>query len=128
MNLCLFALLGLTGCVANTVAVHDTVVVHDESGNSVSAPGGHSRAMIKKVAPDYPGNYRKAGITGTVVVRIWIDRSGAVAGADIISSPHQELSALAVAAIKQWVFEPDLTAPQEYLVMAIPIIFDVKKP
>jgi TonB family protein len=121
-HLCAIALFFLAGCAT------DNVVFKDESASSVSAPGGHSRAVLTKVAPSYPGYLRKAGITGTVIVRLWIDRNGAVAGADVLSSPHPELSALALAAIRQWVFAPDPTAPEKYLVMALPISFDVTKP
>ena len=68
---------------------------------------------------------RQKGVSGEVVVRIYISPDGNVAGMQIRSSPSDELSALAMAAVRQWVFEPKQDAST--MTIEVPIKFSVAK-
>jgi TonB family protein len=60
---------------------------------------------IRKVEPAYPMGARSAHITGSVVVEVRIDHSGAVVDAKAINGPV-ELQGAAVEAARQWLFQP----------------------
>lgn len=57
--------------------------------------------LVRKVAPVYPPLARQARIQGTVVLRIVIDKEGAVRDPQIVSG-HPMLSPAAIEAVKQW--------------------------
>jgi TonB family protein len=57
--------------------------------------------LVRKVAPVYPPLARQARIQGTVVLRIAIDKEGAVRDPQIVSG-HPMLSPAAIEAVKQW--------------------------
>jgi TonB family protein len=57
--------------------------------------------LVRKVAPVYPPLARQARIQGTVVLRIVIDKEGAVRDPRIVSG-HPMLSPAAIEAVKQW--------------------------
>jgi TonB family protein len=57
--------------------------------------------LVRKVTPVYPPLARQARIQGTVVLRIAIDKEGAVRDPQIVSG-HPMLSPAAIEAVKQW--------------------------
>jgi RNA polymerase sigma factor (sigma-70 family) len=59
-----------------------------------------------RVAPVYPMEMLRAGITGEAVVDFIVDANGNVANASVVKSTHRELEAPALEAIKQWKFDP----------------------
>lgn len=61
---------------------------------------------VTKVPPTYPEAARAAKIRGTVVVDVLIDPTGAVRDARILESPDPSLATAAIAAVRQWRFEP----------------------
>jgi len=69
------------------------------SGGSLQA------SAIRKVEPAYPMSARSAHITGSVVVEVRIDHSGAVVDAKAINGPR-ELQDAAVEAARRWRFRP----------------------
>ena len=77
-------------------------------------PGGGDFFVFDKaprpkriVQPEYPTLARTAGIEGIVVVKITVDERGRVIRASIIQSTAQGIfDASALAAVKQWIFEP----------------------
>jgi TonB family protein len=115
------AMIALAGCVTNNV------MVHDQSDGSVRYPDGRARKLLTMVPPEYPPALRKAGITGIVVVQLRIARDGSVVAARAVFSAHEELSALAVDAVKQWHFEPEPNDPKEFLIVQVPITFDLAR-
>jgi len=52
--------------------------------------------------PYYPKALRDAGIKGTVVVELEVDRNNAVLSPRVVSSPHPELNLLAIEAVLSW--------------------------
>lgn len=82
--------------------------------------------LIKRVAPVYPDLARRAGIEGTVVVRVLIDEKGNVAKA-VIHKSIPMLDEAALAAAKQFKFIPGRQRDKNVKVwMAIPFVFRLK--
>lgn len=81
------------------------------SGNSERAGtgaemGGNLKAPRKlvNVSPRYAEHLSAAKVNGVVVLNAIIDREGDVRDASVVSSPHPELDAAAVEAVRQWQF------------------------
>ncbi len=83
-------------------------------GNRYTGTGGSSAPskrveqspkLIKKVNPQYPGLARKAHIQGRVVIEAATDIWGKVVETRVISG-HRLLSDAAIAAVRQWIYEP----------------------
>jgi len=74
-------------------------------------------AMLKKVAPKYPGLARAAHIQGTVILHATITKEGKIANLVVVSSPHKILSKSALKAVQQWTYRP-------YLLNGEPIAVD----
>ncbi len=89
----------LAGSGATRHCPGDAVVY--EKGGGVSAP-----VVVEKVAPTYPEDARKEGVTGDVVVDIVVDSTGEVGPADVVEEPDPRLGSAAVDAVRQWRFEP----------------------
>lgn len=97
---CLTALLlGLAGC--ETVATTDPAVV--DISQLAKKPEARSR-----VAPIYPIEMRKQGISGQVVVEFIVDTQGNVANAFVVSSTNKAFESSALASILQWKFYPGI--------------------
>jgi protein TonB len=62
--------------------------------------------LVKRVEPAYPADVRKQRIEGKVVTECIIDSDGSISDIQVRSSPSQTLSDLAVAAIRQWQYNP----------------------
>jgi len=58
------------------------------------------------VAPHYPEAARRDGLTGTVMVRVVVGTDGSVAEAGVVRSDDDALSQAALAAARQFRFEP----------------------
>jgi TonB family protein len=63
--------------------------------------------LTNKVAPVYPPLARQARIQGTVILKVLINRSGDVYDVQLVSG-HPMLAPAAVAAVKQWKYQPYL--------------------
>jgi TonB family protein len=66
-----------------------------------------AKRPIRIVKPVYPDEARKAGIEGSVVLDIVVDEHGSVSSVESAKGP-KELVPAAVAAVKQWRWEPFL--------------------
>lgn len=66
-------------------------------------PGGTVKtpAVITRVNPTYPD-----GTDGLVLLEVVIDEQGKVADAKVLDAPSSALADAAVAAVRQWTFEP----------------------
>jgi TonB family protein len=60
--------------------------------------------VLKQVQPEFPKNLW--GKPGAVAVMAVVGIDGKVGDTKVVSSPHPELNALAVNAVKQWQFDP----------------------
>lgn len=63
---------------------------------------------IKQAKPVYPDIARKAGLQGTVIVKLWIDKEGKVRKAQILKSDSDVFNQPAIDAAMQFVFTPAL--------------------
>ncbi len=84
--------------------------------------------LIENAAPEYPDALRLAGISGQVIVQFGVDATGAVENVTVFKSDHQELSALAVDAVKKWKFKPATSDGQPIAtrVLRIPVNFNLE--
>ena len=61
---------------------------------------------VKQVQPEYPEIARRAGVEGTVWVKILVDKEGKAKKAVVMKSDAEIFNEPAVNAAKQWVFTP----------------------
>jgi protein TonB len=62
--------------------------------------------VVKQVQPKYPELARRAGMEGTVFVRVWVDKEGKVRKVEIQKSDAEIFNQPAVEAAEQMVFTP----------------------
>ena len=67
--------------------------------------GNVHRAVVTRVAPNYPELARRMHVGGTVVLMVTVQPDGSVAKAKV-ESGHPLLAAAAEEAVKRWRFEP----------------------
>jgi len=78
----------------------------------------------QRVSPEYPEALQRAGIGGTVEVEFVVDPAGNVIAAYVVRPGQAALDAAAVAAVRQWTFQPGLRGGQPVNVrMRVPIEF-----
>ena len=63
-------------------------------------------APVKNPSPIYPEIARRAGVEGTVWVKIWVDKEGKAKKAQILKSDAELFNQAAIDAAMQWVFTP----------------------
>ena len=78
--------------------------------HKVDEPGIKSPKLIKKIAPVYPEEARKAGVTGDVIVSALIGEDGAVQHVEVLRPLEKGCTEAAVEAVKQWLYEPARSA------------------
>ena len=78
------------------------------TGQDGTPIGGNIRPPIKifDVRPYYPASALSAGANGTVVLEARIGNDGNVEDVKVVSTPHADLAASAMDAVRQWQFEP----------------------
>ena len=76
--------------------------------------------VTRRVNPHYPEEARRAGIQGPVELEVLIDTSGKVKKVTVTKGLSHGLTEAAVAAVRQWVFEP-VTVDAA----AVPAVIDV---
>ena len=83
---------------------------------------------IKQVAPEYPEIARRAGVEGTVWVKILVDKEGKSKKAVIQKSDAEIFNEPAIAAALQWVFTPAIMNNGPVAVWAsVPFHFKLNK-
>lgn len=82
--------------------------------------------VVRMPQPQYPDSLRLAGISGRVMISFVVDTTGRVVSPEIVSSPHPELSAVALQAAPEWEFRPALKngVPVNTRMM-VPVDFDL---
>ena len=70
--------------------------------------GSNGPKLVRQVPPAYPAAARQAGISGVVRLRVAINKDGRVRDITVVSGPSPELSAAAMEAVRQWVYQPTL--------------------
>lgn len=97
------------------VTLHETPQVLDihyreaKAGPGIKL-GGNVMAskLLKKVPPVYPASMKAQRIQGVVWLDVEVDAAGNVAAAEVVATPHNDLTASALAAVRQWVYQPTL--------------------
>lgn len=84
---------------------------------------------VKQVRPEYPDIARRAGIEGTVWLKILVDKEGRAKKAIVLKSDSEIFDEPAIKAALQWVFSPAMMNKGPVSVwVAIPFRFQLNKP
>ena len=84
-------------------------------------------APVTRVQPEYPELARKAGITGTVYIKLLIDKEGKVRDAILLRGVGAGLDEAALKAVKQWTYTPAIQNSQPVAVwVAQPVNFRLR--
>ncbi len=94
-----------TGTTAGTVPAPPEVKIEDEDP-PIFLPVELPPVPVKVVAPEYPDIAKRAGIEGTVWVRILVDKTGKAKKALIMKSDEDVFNQYAIDAALQFVFTP----------------------
>jgi protein TonB len=78
---------------------------------------------VRTVAPEYPSELRREGVSGLVMVKCTIDVQGNVTETTIEKSSNAAFEQPAVAAVKKWKFKP---AKQDGNPVAITVSIPIK--
>lgn len=78
---------------------------------------------VRTVAPEYPDELRRDGVSGLVMVKCSIDVQGNVADAEVEKSSNPAFEKPAMAAVKKWKFKP---AKQDGAPTAIKVSIPIK--
>jgi protein TonB len=62
--------------------------------------------IVRRVDPVYPELAIRSGLTGTVYVKIWVDKEGRPREVSVLKSDEEILNEAAIAAAKQFLFTP----------------------
>ncbi len=84
----------------------------------IISPGIAVGLLVSKVAPVYPIDAKKAGVSGTVVLTAVIGKDGLIQDLQVVSGPDL-LQQAALDAVKQWRYRP-------YLLNGEPVEVDTK--
>ena len=78
---------------------------------------------VRTVAPEYPADMRREGVTGLVMVTVLIDEQGNVAETKVEKASNEAFSSPAVNALKRWKFKP---AQKDGAIVPIHVTIPVK--
>lgn len=91
----------------------------EKAWNDVNPP-----RLIKSVQPVYPEAARQARTQGAVVLNLRTDKSGNISEVMVLKSPDESLSRAAIAAVKQWKYEPFIKDGQaKEVVFTVTVMF-----
>jgi protein TonB len=84
--------------------------------------------VVKRIEPKYPEIASRAGIEGTVHVKMWVDKEGKVRKVVVLKSDAELFNEPAIEAGMQWVFTPAMQHDGPVSVwVAVPFKFRLKK-
>lgn len=90
------------------------------------SPGFLPPIATRTVAPEYPYELRRAGVTDTVMVQCWVDDAGRVKDLRAPSSSHYQLNQSALTAVKRWTFQPAMREGMPVgTEVKVPVIFSL---
>lgn len=73
---------------------------------------------LNTVTPTFPEGASARGLRGTVEVKFYIDEKGVVRLPAVVSADYVELAEAALAAVRQWKFEPPTSHGEPVLIIA----------
>ncbi len=123
LYLIILSLMLITGC--NTGS--GDVKVIDRSGSGSVTRSGIELIPIKKVAPSYPADARKARLEGVVQVQFTVKPDGSVSDLIIVRSAHPVLDQLVLDAVAQWKFQPYTPRDGKLEKLQIPFTFSTAR-
>ena len=83
--------------------------VANQAADLMSAGGAETQPRaVFQPSPSYPAELAKRKVSGVVKMEIVVDANGRVTNPRVISSSHPAFQTAALAAIKQWRFEPGM--------------------
>jgi protein TonB len=115
------------GAGGGEVMVEKDIKIEDDGPPPDFVPFEKGPQIVKKTAPVYPEIARKAGLEGTVWVKIWVDKQGKSKKVVIQKSASEIFDQAAIDAAKQMVFTPAMmqNGPVDVWV-SIPFHFKLK--
>lgn len=87
-------------------AIIVTEIIEEEIPSDIFKPVEKFPVPVVSPAPTYPEIARRAGIEGTVWVRIWVTKEGKAKKAEMLKSDSDLLDQSALDAATHWVFTP----------------------
>ena len=94
-----------TGTGAGTQIQQD-IKIDDEGPPPDFVPYEKEPQIVRKIDPKYPEIALRAGLEGTVYIKIWVDKEGKPRKAVVVKSDAQIFEQAAVDAAMQYVFTP----------------------
>lgn len=88
------------------VDIQNDVKIDEDGPPPDFVPVEKQPAPVKQVQPTYPEIARRAGVEGTVWIKIWVDKEGKAKKAQVIKSDAELFNQVALDAAMQWVFTP----------------------
>jgi len=117
-----------TDPTGGNVAIQQDIRIEDEPDPGAFIPVEKQPVPVKQITPEYPEIARRAGVEGTVWVKVLVDKEGKAKKAIIMKSDAEIFNDAAIAAAKQWVFTPALMNNGPVAVWAaIPFRFKLNK-
>jgi protein TonB len=106
----------------------DIKIEEDEAPPPTFVPFEKEPIIVKRIDPIYPEMAKKAGIEGTVIAYLWIDKQGKVREVKIIKSASEIFNQPVIDAAKQWLFTPAMMMNGPVAVwLSVPFSFSLKK-
>jgi len=113
---------------SGNVSIQQDIKIEDDPDPGAFIPVEKQPVPVKEVKPDYPEIAQRAGVEGTVWVKILVDKEGKAKKAIIMKSDAEIFNDAAIAAARQWVFTPALMNNGPVAVWAaIPFRFKLNK-
>jgi protein TonB len=91
---------------SSTGGAKEEIKIEEEEPPADYVPYEKAPEPIKQVTPKYPDLATRAGLEGTVWVKIWVDKEGKARKAVVLKSDAEIFNQPAVDAAMQWVFTP----------------------
>jgi protein TonB len=116
-----------TGDGEGTVEIEQDIQIDDEDPPDF-VPVEQQPVPIKQVNPEYPEIARRAGVEGTVWVKILVDKEGKAKKAVLMKSDNEIFNDAAIKAALGWVFTPAMMNNGPVAVWAaVPFRFKLNK-
>jgi len=117
-----------TDPTTGNVAIQQDIRIEDEPDPGAFIPVEKQPVPVKQVIPEYPEIARRAGVEGTVWVKVLVDKEGRAKKAIILKSDAEIFNDAAISAAKQFVFTPAMMNNGPVAVWAaIPFHFKLNK-
>lgn len=98
--------LSAVGPISETSQGGGEIQIEDDGPPPEFVPYEKAPVPIKQVQPNYPEIAKRAGVEGTVWVRIWVDKEGKARKVVVMKSDAEVLNDEAIKAAMQWLFTP----------------------